>query len=249
MIMPATDFCGLGGGPGGRADAVGIGSAWVPAIPPDGTGGSHEGGGGGVATNRTGGAGGGGGGAATNGAGGRSGGGRVAATGGCTASRRGFPHLTQNFIPSGIEAPHERQFRPAAPVGGVGAGAMSGLPQDVQNFSPGEFSLPQFAHATMVLFLRLQIMAPFCPISRQRMVNGCSTGKWRQTRRSRLLWGSLASCGRLSIGPLPHFGAAAQAASLMPHAFCVAGVRINCGAANLAVAFLRGLFRRGLPGR
>ena len=63
------------------------------------------------------------------------GGGAVA--GGCGAScNTGFPHWMQNLTASGIEAPHEGHIRPATVAGG-GAVTASGLPQDVQNFSPG----------------------------------------------------------------------------------------------------------------
>jgi hypothetical protein len=60
----------------------------------------------------------------------------------------------QNLTVSGIEAPHEEQVRPATAAGDVGAAAASGLPQDVQNFRPSLFWLPQLAQAAMVLFLQ-----------------------------------------------------------------------------------------------
>jgi hypothetical protein len=65
----------------------------------------------------------------------------------------------QNFTVSGIEAPQKVQLRPATAAGGAGTAAM-GLPQDVQNFSPSLFWLPQLAQAAMVLFLQPRIIEP-----------------------------------------------------------------------------------------
>jgi hypothetical protein len=114
-------------------DAGGFGGSGISSRRPDGTNGDLQGGGGR---------------AAAIGGGGPSGGG--AATGGCAASRKGFPHLMQNFTASGIEAPHAGQIRPATAAGGRGAGATRGLPQDVQKGSPTGFWLPQFAQAAII---------------------------------------------------------------------------------------------------
>src|ERR1017187_867339 len=100
--MPTAEVCGPGGGLGGGMNAGGFGASGISSRRPDGTNGVLQGGGGR---------------AAAIGGGGPSGGG--AATGGCAASRKGFPHLMQNFTASGTEAPHAGQVRPttAAEIG------------------------------------------------------------------------------------------------------------------------------------
>lgn len=156
-------------------NAGGLGAGCVPAGPPNGTltgvqagdeadiaGAEGPNGGTAGATD-----GGGGGGADTTGAGGASGGaiggGGGTATGGCGAScNRGFPHWMQNLTFSGTEVPQEGQVRPATAPGG-GAVTARGLPQDVQNFSPGLFWFPQIAQAGTIFFLRYKSRCCYIP--------------------------------------------------------------------------------------
>jgi hypothetical protein len=169
-------------------NACGLGAGCVPAGPPDGTltgvqavdeadftGAEGPNGGTAGATD-----GGGGGGTDTTGAGGASGGaiggGGGTATGGCGAScNRGFPHWMQNLTLSGTEVPQEGQVRPATAPGG-GAVTARGLPQDVQNFSPGLFWFPQIAQAGMILSLRYKSICCFIPCCGSAIPDSPATG-------------------------------------------------------------------------